>query len=311
MVINGDFNSGYCHKEGMHGDMSAWAHLHGLYSKSAVARFVTKTRDCSTVVDGSHLDHICLSGSMLAGTLSNVTDGQISLVYDHLPLYQDISYQISPLITSRTSQHIAAYDVPIRNERLVQVYQDVFDRTVHHALSTGRNPTHEGRDVRASMHRAAETVEILQRHMVTTASLLAPEPQRHGLSLWSPAMMANWYHFQFLKTLLLRTRFAQGATLQTLLTQLAARIATLNRPKDPNAVTITIHSLAVDEFHVRDWSSLPLHQWASLIPRQLKEVKKRLSFKSRQFQYFQLSKFRKRHEQRRVNREYKKLFKSL
>jgi hypothetical protein len=124
-------------------------------------------------------------------------------------------------------------------------------------------------------------------------------------------MMANWYHFQFLKTLLLRTRFAQEATLQTLLTQLTARIASLNRPKDPKAVTITIHSLAVDEFHVRDWSSLPLQQWASLIPRQLKEVKKRLSFKSRQFQYFQLSKFRKRHEQRRANREYKKLFKSL
>jgi hypothetical protein len=212
VVINGDFNSGYCHKEGMHGDMSAWAHLHGLYSKSAVARFVTKPRDCSTVVDGSHLDHICLSGSMLAGTLSNVTDGQISLVYDHLPLYQDISYQISPLITPRTSQHIAAFDVPIRNERLVQVYQDVFDRTVHHALSTGRNPVHDGRDERSSLHRAAETVEILQRHMVTTATLLAPEPQRHGLSLWSPAMMANWYYFQFLKTLLLRTRFAQGNT---------------------------------------------------------------------------------------------------
>ena len=82
VVLRGDFNSGYCYKEGMRGDMSAWAHLHGLYSKSAVARFVTILRDYSTMEDCSHLDHICLSGSMLSGKLSNIPKGLRLMTYN-------------------------------------------------------------------------------------------------------------------------------------------------------------------------------------------------------------------------------------
>jgi hypothetical protein len=116
---------------------------------------------------------------------------------------------------------------------------------------------------------------------------------------------------KMMKTLLLRTKLAKGPPLSSLLISLRSQLQSLNRPDNPKAMVMTLDNLTVDEFKVMDWNALEPKLWPPLIREQLKTVKKRLSYKSRSLQHSILSAYRKKHEQRRVAREYKKLFDSM
>jgi hypothetical protein len=80
--------------------------------------------------------------------------------------------------------------------------------------------------------------------------LLAPVPRAKGLTKWSPAMMANFYHFQFLKTLVLRTKSDRGMPLSSLLNRLRSQLQSLNRSYNPKAVVMSFDNLIVNDFKV-------------------------------------------------------------
>jgi hypothetical protein len=108
-----------------------------------------------------------------------------------------------------------------------------------------------------------------------------------------------------LKTLSLGTKLDRGTPLSSILDRLRSQLRSLNRPDNPKAAVMSFDNLIVNDFKVTDWSVLSPKAWPKLIREHLKTVKRRLSFKSRSLQYSILSAYRKKHEQRRVSREYK------
>jgi hypothetical protein len=74
---------------------------------------------------------------------------------------------------------------------------------------------------------------------------------------------------------------------------------------------MSFDKLIVNDFKITDWTVLNHQLWPKLIREHLKTIKRRLSFKSRSLQHSILSAYRKKQEQRRISREYRKLFDSM
>ena len=93
----------------------------------------------------------------------------------------------------------------------------------------------------------------LQKNIYTAAKLTARPPLQKKLQLWSPAMITNLYHFRFLQTLRRRTYTSNAADLQRLINKLDHQLLSLNRPDNPNAQTVNIRDLQIDDFNIADW----------------------------------------------------------
>ena len=307
ILLGGDFNAGYGSKEGSHHNLLQWAqalHLTHLLHRSDV-HLITRPRSKTTLTEGSMIDHILTSGPFTL-VHAEVEESSFARTFsDHLPMIQQFDYHIHAPITTNTPRFIGI-ELKLRNPAIIKIFQQ--------ELKTHAKLPQYATNTREAIMQSAQRIDQIHEEVYSVASNLTNKAVYPKLQFWTPLMMANNYHQQFIITLLKAIsktdRSLLTKRLPLLIANLKTKVLKLNRPGDLNATEIMdVTILNIDQITIDDWPQIinSSHNCKQVLQQHLRVLQTKLQYRTRRLQFALIGKYRLENERLRETGNYKKL----
>ena len=165
---------------------------------------------------------------------------------------------------------------------------------------------------------SAKRIDNINKEIFEAAKALSCTMVYPKLQFWTPQMMANHFHQQFivkaLKMINKGERQELLLQLPSLITKLQRRILALNRPHDPNATeVIDLSILHIDNFPIEDWNSTIANgtNAVKLLNIHLHSLQSKLRYRTRQRQFTLIGKYRQQNERLREAKRFKQLLNNI
>ena len=294
-------------KEGTHHNLKQWSQelalTHTLHQVGGY--LVTRPSSKADMTRGTMIEHILTSGPFDL-VHAEVEQSSFARTFsDHLPLIQKFSYQTSAPIVPLLPKYVCI-ELKLKRPAVLKTFQQELQ-------SYAQLPQHTNNNERAII-RSAERVEQIQAEIYKVASNLTKNAIYPKLQFWTPVMMANNYHQQFIIKLLKAiegpNRSQVHNKLPSLITNLKAKILRLNRSDDPNATeAIDTTILHIDQVTIEDWPEIlrNSNNCKNVLKHHLRVLQTKLQYRTRKLQFALIGKYRLENEQLREAGSYKKL----
>ena len=125
---------------------------------------------------------------------------------------------------------------------------------------------------RSVLLHTARRFDDLQQELLKATVLFAPIPQHKGLQLWSPAMMANLYHFRFLQTIKRSVKPKKRPDMPKLLAKLQQQLESLNRHDTKKILLATADMLTINDFRISSWAQVTLSECHNLAQQHVRII---------------------------------------
>ena len=298
----GDLNSGWKVTTGQHGDCALWAERFDLNNQPYD---VAKNNGVKLVihsVGNSHINHILTSNYKLLCTQLVSTEDQIAHdISDHYPLVADFAchnIRTKPPYIPTPEKHID-----------LKIGKNVTNESFEKWMNDSNCPRHPGQD--ASSEEIANYLDDLTAYAVSGAALASKSFSKkkffHG---WSPQLMANIYHMQFLmglKRQIDRWQTTRGWTPTAWIEASVLRF--LNRVRSTQkdtSLTPDISSVTIDGFKLTDWTQeTSISRMCEIFKYHREVVRKRLHVDYRLQDRMTISEYTKQNMKRFHDKKYK------
>jgi len=332
IVLMGDFNSGFGIKEGVYGDMRNWASELGLTNHphyfAQRRKMVINTRWCNG--RPTAIDHVLTrsEGSLLmCSAVADSADLPASFISDHTPLtvsFRFIDSTMQPIYTPKTypmadldlkhKDRVASFRSAIlaQNIRCPDVTTAPFEQCTP---VTNLNLT----AIEDSTRQCALFLEEVCRKSVEVLQADSG-PRRFDFKPykgWSPQFIISTYHLSFLYKIrsVLSNAGTRKVTTQQKFVEICAakdRLASQISTTDRGRREHTIDSLGAETRPFKVWTDpCNLHLLPDWISADIATVRKRMHARRRAEDRILINKFVRANEERRKNKEYKKLLTSI
>ena len=293
---------------GQHGDCAPWAERFDLNNQPSDYAIARKEPIITFPRGKSHIDHILTSTFKLK--CKNIVDTADELIHnksDHVPLVVDFScrdIRLPPSYTPKPERHI---DIPPGDNKLADKYRQWMEDP-----NCPRHPPPT-----ASTQDFANYLDDLVAYAVSGAALATlPFRKKKFFHGWSPQLMANIYHMQFLmglKRQIDRWHDTRGWTpsewITTALLRLHDRIRSTQKDTKlaPDTSTLTI-----DGFQISDWTQeRTITKLTEIFEYHRSVVKRRLHVNSRLQDRVIISDYTKHNMTLYHEKKYKKLLSAI
>jgi hypothetical protein len=308
VVLLGDLNSGWQIDTGQHGDCAPWAMRFDLTNQPSDYAMARKEPIVTFPRGKSHIDHILTSNYKLRCT--NIVDTSDEIAFDksdHLPLVVDFkchNIRTPPSYTPTPERHI---DITPGDSKLAEKYGQW--------MKDPNCPQHPPRS--ATPEELANYLDDLVAYAVSGAALATlPFRKKKFFHGWSPQLMSNIYHMQFLmglKRQIDRWSDTRGWSphewIETALYRLHDRIRSTQ--KDTKLPPDT-SSLAIDGFQINDWKrEQSLSRFLQIFEHHRLIVKKRLHADSRMQDRMIISDYTKQNMKLYHEKKYKRMLSAI
>ena len=336
IIMMGDFNSSYGSRGGTHGDMKKWTAELGLanlpYYYAQRRNFEINTRWCHG--RPTAIDHILTRSEGTRLICSSVIDNKdIPAVFmsDHLPLTVTFNCPMSIATTSYIPKLPPMVDLDLRKKDHVASFQStllalniqrpsVTDGTPYDSTSDGPRNDDQALEAReASIWQCAHFLEEICRRSVEVLHADA-KPRTFDFKPykgWSPQFILCTYHLSFLykvRSIINNAGVKKTTTHQKILeiikakSRLHSQIATTDRGKK----VLSIEALGRETRPFAVWTDIcNLQHFPCWLALDVASVRKRMHARRRAEDRALINKFVKANEERRKNKEYKRLLSSI
>ena len=332
VILLGDFNSGYESRDGVHGDMKQWATEVGLINQPhyyALRRnLVVNTRWCNG--RPTAIDHILTrsEGSRLTcASLVDSSDLPAMVFSDHLPLTVSFTFDGSSTQLSYTPTVFPLIDLDLKKKEQVAVFQSsllALDIRQPDAITeaTENGPLSARPNLAAREESTWQCACFLEEVCRRSVQILHADAKARTFDFkpykgWSPQFILTTYHLSFLyktRSVLCNDGYRKMTAQQKLIEIQAARdllqsrITTTDRGRKEHS----IDTLGVGTRPFTVWTDpCNLDRMLDWVAADISFVRKRMHARRRDEDRAPISKFVRANEERRKNKEYKRLLSSI